>query len=268
MFSPRDCSNHEGRKRQGDGFICGLLVRVLLMGGAVFLGVLFPGKLLAAGEGYPLTWLPALSTPPKKPLLKPPREAARAFVPNLPIPETPKLLVPFVADLELRKIPHTISSARITEPPWPIPPTAPQSPTPKRQVWVHIGLFGDAAETFAKNHAVDQVQTGEFGSLLSLPGGAQGESPSDRQKLGFFGLPTGPDVGNEIGEHTGNPGVAPGAGFGSGVARGGHGNGGASGSQVASAAFRRHTKSRQPRWKIFLRRRARSSSPSKGPSSL
>lgn len=261
MFSRQDPSNHRGSKLRGAGFMCDLSVQILLMGGAVLLGVLFPDKSLVADERSALVRLPGLPTSPKMPLVKPPREAAWVFVAKLPWPETPELLAAFMADFETREIPHAISSVRITEPPWPRPPVDLQSPPPKRQIMVHIGLFDDATESSLTHPPGEQVQTGGSGNPLGLPGEVQGENPGNIRKLGVFELRTAHSAGNGSSGRGENPRALARGGAGSGVASGGRRDGGTGKSQEAQAILRKPTKSRQPRWRILLRRRTRSFSP-------
>jgi TonB family protein len=258
MFNTLDRSN-EGRKRRGVSFICGLFVQVLLIGGAILLGVLFPDELQVAGKRYSVIWLPALLTPPEKPVVKPPREVARVVVPKLKPPEAPKLIAPAVAKLEVPQIRRTISSVHIPAPPSPLSPFDKPSPpvkareqlvmhtgvfggaaepvTAKAQAAINTGRFGGGAEPVTTKRSMAQVQTGGFGSPEGFPGRARGDSPGNVPKLGSFGLPEGPGVGNGTGGRRGIQGVVASAGFGSGIAGGGRRDSGTGESQVATGAF-------------------------------
>jgi hypothetical protein len=200
MPSTLDLSNNECRKRRGVAFICGSFVQVLLMGGAMFLGVLFPAELLAAHECYALIGLPAFLTPPEKPAVKSPQEAARLYVPKLNPPETSKLLVfSLVADLEIPKIWHTIPSVLAPESPLPVPPVGLEGPPPKKKIAVHTGLFGGAAGTLPTKRPVEKVQTGVFGSFRGFPDRAQGENPGNVPKIALPGLTARPGAGKGSG---------------------------------------------------------------------
>ena len=225
MFSTLDPSNL-GRKRSGVAFICGVLAESLVIGAAVFFGLLFPDELPVAYRHYAVAWLSPLRKP--DPVLKPAPKVARVFVPKLKLPETPELTAPPVAELVIPKIKPTISSASISvpQPPMPPPPIAQPILPPKAQIAVNTGLFGGATEPITTKRPVNEVQTGGFGSPQGLPGRAQGDSPGNVPKLGSFGLPDGPGVGNGTGGSRGIQGVVASAGFGSGVAGPGYGRGG------------------------------------------
>ncbi|MGA2983342.1 MAG: energy transducer TonB [Terriglobia bacterium] len=225
MFSTLKVSA-EDRHRRGVAFTCGLLSEVLLICAAVFLGIFFPHELQVNNRHYAVTWLPAL-TPAEKPVVQPPREMARVFIPKLKLLETPKLIAPSVANPEVPKIRQTVAALPIPEPPMPAPPVSQPSPPPKEQIAVHTGLFGGAAEPVTTKRPVEEVQTGGFGNPQGLPVRAQGENPGNAPKLGSFGLPEGPGTGNGTGGSHGIQGVVASAGFGSGVA--GMGNGRAGG---------------------------------------
>ncbi|HXW16030.1 MAG TPA: energy transducer TonB [Terriglobia bacterium] len=240
MFSTLDPSPG-GRRRRGAAFICGLFVQALLMGGAALLAVIFPQELPVSARQYVVTWLPPLPTP-APPAVKPPRAVARVVVPKLKSPVVPKLLAPAMAVLEAPKIrptvaPVTISALRVPMPPPPAfaQPT-PAPPPPKVQVEVRTGDFGGAAEPVTTKRPAEQVQTGGFGSPQGLPGHAQGNSPGNVPKLGSFGLPDGPGVGNGTGGAHGIQGVVASAGFGSGIAGPGYGAGGG-GTRVTVGGF-------------------------------
>jgi TonB family protein len=103
---------------------------------------------------------------------------------------------------------------------------------------VRTGIFGGAEEKVTTKRPVEQVQTGGFGSPQGFRGKAQGDSAGNVPKLGSFGLPDGPGVGNGTGGRHGVQGVVASAGFGSGVAGPGSGNGpGGGGSKVTVGEF-------------------------------
>ena len=239
MFSVLDPST-ENRSRRGVTFICGLFAQALLIGAAVFLGVLFPEELPTPAKQYVLVWLPPLRLP-AEPVVKRPPEMARVVVPKVRPRVTPVIPTPVLTALVVPKIqPPKISTPpiHVPEPHVPAPPVLESRPAPKVekvQVAVNTGLFGGAGEPATTKRPADQVQTGGFGSPQGLPGRAQGDSPGNVAKLGSFGLPDGPGVGNGTGGAHGIRGVIASAGFGSGIAggRGGNGNGG----RVAMGSF-------------------------------
>ena len=178
MPSAQDSSNHEGRNRRGVAFICGLLVQVLLMGGALFLGALLPVESLAAHEGYALIGHPAFLMLPEKPAVMSPREATGLRIPKLTPPETSILRVrSLVADLEAPGIRHTNPSVVVPESRLPSPPVGLDGPPAKKKIVVHTGLFGGAVETSPTKRSVEKVQTGVFGSSRGFPDRAQSEDP-------------------------------------------------------------------------------------------
>jgi TonB family protein len=236
MFSPLEPSA-EACKRRGLALVCGSLAEVLVIVAAIFLGVVFPQE-LPLTRHYVLAWLPAL-TPPKPPVVQPPRKVARVVVPKLKSPATPELVAPAVAELKVPKIQPVISSAPLPVPLPPAPVVQPiPPPKPKDPVVVRTGIFGGAEEKVTTKRPVEQVQTGGFGSPQGFRGKAQGDSAGNVPKLGSFGLPDGPGVGNGTGGRHGVQGVVASAGFGSGVAGPGSGNGpGGGGSKVTVGEF-------------------------------
>jgi TonB family protein len=237
MFSTFEPSA-ESRKRRGVALMCGALAEVLAIVAAILLGILFPQELPLTNR-YVLTWLPSL-TPPKPPKVEPRRKLARVVLPKFPSPVIPKLVVPPVAELKVPKIQPTISSLPLPVLPVLPPPVAqPQPAKPKEQAVVHTGLFGGAEEKVTTKRPAEQVQTGGFGSPQGFPGKAQGDSQGNVPKLGSFGLPEGPGVGNGTGGRHGVQGVVASAGFGNGIAGAGSGSGvgGGGGSQVAVGGF-------------------------------
>ena len=230
MFSTLDPST-EGRQRRGAAFICGLLVQALLLGAAVLLGVLFPQQLPVAARQYVLTWLPPLRTPVPPPVVKPPRMMARVVVPMLKSPALPEPPAPRLTEVVVPKIrptppPVTVSTLRVPVPPPAFPQPSPAAPAPKVQIEVHTGAFGGAPEPVTTKRPVEQVQTGGFGSPQGFAGKTQANSSGNVPKLGSFGLPDGPGVGNGTGGAHGIQGVVASAGFGNGIAGPGYGRSG------------------------------------------
>src|SRR5208282_5345307 len=132
--------------------------------------------------------------------------------------------------------PVTISALRPPMPPPAFPQPTPAPPAPKVQIEVHTGAFGGAPEPATTKRPAEQVQTGGFGSPQGFPGKAQGNSLGNVPKLGSFGLPDGPGVGNGTGGAHGSQGVVASAGFGNGIAGPGYGRGGG-GSRVTVGGF-------------------------------
>jgi TonB family protein len=215
---------------------CACLVEVLAIVLVVLLGIIFPQRLPLTNQ-YVLAWLPAL-TPPKPPVAQPVRKVPRVIVPQLKTPEVPQLVIPPEPELKPPKVQPVIAAAPI---PVPLPPPVFSQPTPppkpKEQTVVKTGTFGGAPEKVTTKLPAQQVQTGGFGSPEGFRGKAQGDSQGNVPKLGSFGLPEGPGVGNGTGGSHGVQGVVASAGFGSGVAGPGSGNG--SGGKVAVGGFGR-----------------------------
>jgi len=209
-----------------------------MIGGAVFLGILFPQELPIVGKQYALVWLPSLR-PAVKPPVKPVLQMARAVVPKMKAAETAKLTAPPIATVAVPKIRPTVSSATVhlPEPPPPVAPVAPPRPEPKVQIAVNTGVFGGAAKPITTKRPAEQVQTGGFGSPQGFRGRAQGDSAGTVPKLGSFGLPDGPGIGNGTGGARGIQGVVASAAFGSGVAGPGYGRGGDGTGRVSMGAF-------------------------------
>jgi len=239
MFSTLEPSA-ESRRRRGVAMVFGILAEVLGIIVAILLGVMFPQE-LPLTQHYVLAWLPAL-TPPKPRVVQPPRKVVTVVIPKLKSPAALEFPVPPEAELKVPKIQPTISSVLPLPVPLPPPPVAEPSPPPKPKepVVVRTGLFGGAEEKATTKRPAEQVQTGGFGSPQGFPGKAQGDSPGNVPKLGSFGLPEGPGVGNGTGGSHGVQGVVASAGFGSAVA--GTGNGAGGESKVAVGEFE---KSRQ-----------------------
>jgi TonB family protein len=228
----------EASKRRSAAVVCAFVAEILVIVVVILLGILAPQE-LPLTKHYVLTWLPAL-TPPKPPVAQPPRKVTRVVVPKLKSPEPPKLVAPTVAELKVPNIRPVISPATLAVrlPPPPVPqPSLPSKP--REPLAIHTGIFGGAEEKVTTKRPVEQVQTGGFGSLQGLPVKTQSDSPGNVPKLGSFGLPEGPGVGNGTGGRYGVQGVVASAGFGSGVAGAGYGPGaGGNGeSKVAVGGF-------------------------------
>lgn len=232
MFSSLDSTN-DGRKRSGAAFVCGFVAESLAIAAVIFLGLVFPDELPIAYHHYAVAWLAPL-TPPV-PILNPPPKVARVFVPKLKLPEPPEFTGPPVPQLVVPKIRPAASPTSVAVPQPPVPLASAAPPAPKAQIAVNTGLFGGAAEPVTTKRPSNEVQTGGFGSPQGLPGHALGDSLGNVPKLGSFGLPEGPGVGNGTGGSHGIQGVVASAGFGSGVAGPGNGSGGAA--KVATGGF-------------------------------
>lgn len=237
MFSMLGPSQ-EGRKRRSVAFVCGLLAESLAIGALIFLGILFPEELPLTNRHFLVTWL-SKPEPPAERVVKPPVKVAQVFVPKVKPPAPPELPKAPVLHLEIPKNRPIITAAAPTAPPPPLlpKPVAEPTPQPKVQVAVNTGLFGGAAEKVTTKRPASEVQTGGFGSPQGLPGRAQGDSAGNVPKLGSFGLPEGPGVGNGTGGAHGIQGVVASAGFGSGIAGPGAGSGGPGGPKVTTGGF-------------------------------
>jgi TonB family protein len=225
MFSALDSSS-ESRKRRSVAFVGGLVVQVFMMGAAILLGIWFPQELPVNARQYAVLWLPNL-LPPPAPEMTIPRKVARPVIPKLQSPVTPDPPVYAAADLQLPKIRPTAPplSRSLPPPPLPAPSFAQPDPGPKMQkaqIEVHTGSFGGASEPVTTKRPAEQVQTGGFGSPQGFRGQPEGESAGNVPRLGSFGLPEGPGVGNGTGGAHGIQGVIASAGFGSGTAATGY----------------------------------------------
>lgn len=230
----------ESQNRRRVTFVCGLVAETLLLEAAMVLGASVTKKMAVTPKHYTVTWIP-LSTPPEKLAPHPPREVARLFVPKLkpPGPVTP--LGPpeqSVAHLETPKLRPTTSPVRVPETPLPAPSVSQPLASPKEVAAVHTVLFGGTAVPVTTKRPLDQVQTGGFGSPQGITGHALGDNQSNGPKLGSFGLPQGPGVGNGTSGAHGIQEVVASAGFGSGVGGPGYGRrGGGNGQQVSLGGF-------------------------------
>jgi len=216
--------SHEARSRRGATFVCGVLIQALMIGAGVFLGLLFPQQLPEAGKRYGLILLSELK-PRENPPVKLPRVEPRVVIPKLTPLETPALIAPPVVARVVPIIPKPVITLPVPMPPLPAPPVAQPKAPPREQIVVHTGLFGGAPEKVTTKLPVDKVQTGGFGSPQGFAGQAKGDSLGTVPKLGSFGLPEGPGVGNGTGGAHGVQRVVASAGFGSGVAGTGPGAG-------------------------------------------
>jgi hypothetical protein len=236
MFSVLEPST-ESRSRRGTAFVCGLFVQVLLIATAVVVGIFFPQELPIAGRQYAMVWHAPLR-PPARPAVKPRIQIARSTVPKLKLIPTAQPTLHSVVIPVVPKVRPTVSAAavRIPEAPRPAPPVSQPRSEPKTQIAVNTGVFGGAAMPVTTKRPVDKVQTGGFGDPRALPGLAHGDSAGNVPKLGSFGLPDGPGVGNGTGGAHGIQGVVASAGFGSGVAGPGYARAG-DGSKVSTGAF-------------------------------
>ena len=180
MFKTLDYST-EGQGRRGVAFLCGVLAQILLIGAAVFLGLVFPDELPVGIQRSATVWLAALKPPEKPVVAPPPRPLVRVFVPKVKVPRlvapveipAPPLLRP-----QSPKIKPPISSATVHVPLPPSPVAQPALP-PVKHVEVHTGLFGGGAPVrVTTRRPAEQVQTGGFGSPQALPGHAQGTAPA------------------------------------------------------------------------------------------
>lgn len=201
----------------------------------MLLGILFPQEMPLVGKHYTLVWLPSLR-PVSRPVVKPPLRIAQAVTPKLRPARRPEIAVLPVAVPRLPKVRPAMSTAaaRIPEPPKPEAPAAQPRPAPKVEMAVNTGVFGGAPEPITTKRPAEQVQTGGFGSPQGFQGQAHGDSAGTVPKLGSFGLPDGPGVGNGTGGAHGIRGVVASAGFGSGVAGSGSPRGAAG---ISTGAF-------------------------------
>lgn len=224
MFRTLDEST-QGQRRRGFAFACGVLAQILVIGAAVFLGLLFPDEIPIGVQRYATVWLAALK-PPDKPVLTPPRPMPHTAVPHVKVPRLTapvEVPTPPVVRQEAPKAAPMVSSVTVHVP-LPRPQQPPPTPPPVPHMEVRTGLFGGGApEPVTTKRPVQQVQTGGFGSPQALPGRSQGDSAGNVPKLGSFGLPQGAGVGNGKGGQHGVQGVVASAGFDSGTAGAGYG---------------------------------------------
>jgi TonB family protein len=224
--------SREARHRREATFVCGVLIQVLMIGACIFLGMVFPQALPAPTRHYALIMLSLLKPAPKPPV-RPPHVEPRVVMPRITPLENPALIAPPMIARVVPIAPKPIITLPVV-PPAPAPPAPEPKAPPKEQIVVHTGLFGGAPEKPTTKLPAEKVQTGGFGSPQGFPGQAKGDSLGTVPKLGSFGLPEGPGVGNGTGGAHGVQGVIASAGFGSGVAGGPPGGGGGSGNQAVT----------------------------------
>ena len=236
MFSTLNVSA-AARQRRGVSFSCALALEVLVVAAVYLVGILSPIDLSLTRQRHALVWLPDLA-PPEKHVVEPQRRIVRLAIPKPEPVVSPKLVAPPPIP-EAPKIRAAVPAPPVPPPPFAPPTPQPLPPPPKAPVVVHTGLFGDAPEPVTTKRPAQEVQTGGFGSPQGLPGRAQGDSVGTVAKLGSFGLPDGPGVGNGTGGAHGVPGVVASAGFGSGVASPGDGrpSNGGGGPKVSLGGF-------------------------------
>lgn len=152
-----------GRKRRGAEFVCGLFVQLVVIGGAAFPSEMFAGDLPRAGMHHPSFGSQAPSSPAIKPMAEFPPRADRGFVPKRPRLDNPKLpAASLVADLEVPKMRPSTSLPPFAEAPLPAPPVSTEGSPQRKQVIVHVGLFGDGTETVTTKRPEEKVRTGGF----------------------------------------------------------------------------------------------------------
>jgi TonB family protein len=215
-------------------FICGVAAQALVILAAVLIGLLFPHELRFSDKHTELIWLPNITPPPPKAILKPPTMLPPVALPKFQPPLTPKIAMAAPVIVPPKVQPHI-------EPPkvqaLPTPAFAAPAPAPKikEQPVVRMGTFGGASEPVTTKRPVDQVQTGGFGSPSGVPSHTQKDNLGNAPVMGAFGLPSGPGQGN--GKGGTHEGVVLSAGFGSGVGSVANGRGDGTGKIVASAGF-------------------------------
>ena len=221
MFSTLEPSP-EVVTRRGVAILGGILLEVITICATILIAIMFPQE-LPLSKRYMLAWLPSL-TPPKPPVTRPAHKVPHVVVPRVKLADPLELPPPPVAELKTPKAPPLTMPLPV--PPMPAPPVAepPPPPKPKEPIVVQTGLFGGAPEKVTTKRPANQVQTGGFGDPQGFKGQAKGDSAGNVPKLGSFGLPEGPGVGNGTGGRHGIQGVVASAGFGSGVAGGGDGS--------------------------------------------
>jgi protein TonB len=214
MFSSLE-SSPESWQRRGVAYLTGLLIQAGLVGAAIIVGLMFPNEMAVNARRYVTVFLPALTPPPQ--VAKAIHKPLPVVLPKVQAPKLPDLPARLTVDLRLPKAPPPTPQLTLNVPPPPPPALAESKPAPKAPE-VHTGAFGGAPEPVTTHRPVDQVQTGGFGSPQGFRGQAHGESAGNVAKLGSFGLPDGPGVGNGTGGKHGIQGVVVSVGFGSGIA--------------------------------------------------
>jgi hypothetical protein len=134
IASTPDLSNNDSRKRRGVAMICVLFLQVLLMGGALLLGVMLPVEPLAAHESYTLIGRPAEWARSEKAIVNLPSGVAGVRVEHLNAPDTSKLPDSLlVADVEIPRIWHPIPSVLAPGSPLPAPAVGLDGPPPPKK---------------------------------------------------------------------------------------------------------------------------------------
>ncbi len=235
-------SSSTERKQRGIAFVVGVLIEALIIGLAVVAGMWFPYQLERESNRYTLITLSDFTPEKLLPTLPPvPR-------PNIPKVRQPKIATPRVVSvprLQVQKVEVPRIQAKLHSPDLPkLRPVTPvamafakPSPIPARPAApLRVGDFGGPAHTATLDRPLKEVQTGGFGNSQGFTGEAKGGNPGNVPRLGAFGLPEGPGVGNGTGGSHGSSGTVASAGFGSGVAGSGaakeHG-----GSEVKTGGF-------------------------------
>jgi TonB family protein len=235
MFTSLEPGGGAGYRR-GVSFICGIIAQVFLVVAVVLVGLMFPRELRFSDRHVELIWLPSLTPPAVKPVVKLPRELPHVA---LPPPVQPKLVASVAPEIEVPKIRSVVPPPSIPEHQLPTSIAAAPAPAPKvkDQPVVRTGVFGGATEPVTIKRPAEMVQTGGFGKPDGLPSRAQKENPGNTPILGAFGLPSGPANGNGTNGNHGIQGVVLSVGFNSGVAGVANGRGDGTGRVVASAGF-------------------------------
>ncbi len=234
MFSSLE-SGGSVKYRRSMSFICGVIAQALIMLGLALIGLLYPRELRFGSKHVELIWLPNLTPPPPKIVVKIPRELPHVAFPKVVV--APLKVVASAAPVyevpKFQKTPPPVLEHQL-----PAPTAAAPTPAPKvkEQIVVRTGLFGGATEPVTTKRPVESVQTGGFGAPSGLPSKAQKENPGNAPILGAFGMPSGPGNGNGTSGNHGVQGVVMSVGFGSGVASIANGRGDGNG-RVVSAGF-------------------------------
>ncbi len=237
MFSQLE-SSAEARNRRKIALMCGVVAQLVAIAVMLLLSVMFP-QALPMTKQYMLAWIPPIEPPKPPPPPQPPpiHLIHKMVIPKMEPLETPKLVAPPEVKVKPPKIEPVVLPKALPAPPPLISEAVAPPPKPKDPIVVHTGTFGGSPEKVTLKKPPEQVQTGGFGSPEGFKGKAQGDSLGNVPKLGSFGLPEGPGVGNGTGGKHGAQGVIASAGFGSGVAGPGSGSGTGNGGPVAVGKF-------------------------------
>ncbi len=223
------------RYRRSMSFFCGLIAQALMLILIILVGLLFPKQLRFNDKHVELIWLPNLTPPPVKPVVKMPRELPHVALPPVKNPPLPKIAAAPV--IEMPKI-RRVEPQPVIEQKLPTPTAAAPTPAPKikEQPVVRTGVFGGATEPVTTSRPKETVQTGGFGSTAGVPGKVRPDNTGNAPVLGAFGLPSGPGNGNGTAGNRGVQGVVMSVGFNSGIAGIANGRGDGNG-RVVSAGF-------------------------------